>query len=160
MRRSGFCHALLGGLFLALIVPGLIGTGPRALGQPLTWSGSSSTNWNFADPNWNQNGIIGSPASFNNGAAVTFDDTAIPGTTNITVSNFTVQPAGVTFNNNALAYSFSGGAIASTASVTLNGTAGVVFYSANTYTGGTYIENAEPLATGRRRQPGHGRFDG
>ena len=145
MSRSSVCHALLGLFILTLIAPGLIGTGPQAVGQNLTWSGSSSTNWNFSDPNWNLNGMVNSPTSFNNGAVVTFDDTAIPGTTAITVSNFTVQPGSVVFNNDVLLYSFSGGAIAGPGSVTLSGTARVVFSSANTYTGGTCIENAELL---------------
>ena len=93
--------------------------------------------------------MIGSPASYGDGSALTFDDTAVPGTTSIVIDPGTVvQPYSLVFNNNVLAYSFSSGVIGGAATVTLSGTAGVVFYNANTYTGGTYLENAEVLQLG------------
>ena len=79
---------------------------------------------------------------------MTFDDTAAGNTSPILIAAGGVQPASVALNNNVLAYSFSGGAIGGAATVTLSGTAGVVFYNANTYTGGTYLKSAELLQLG------------
>ena len=150
MIRRDSCLMLLGVLVLALVAPGLIGTGPQADGQTpaLTWSGSTDNSWSLTNgfQNWNANGAIGSPASYSDGSALTFDDTAVPGNTNVLIDAGTVvQPYSLVFNNTVLAYSFSGGAIGGAATVTLNGTAGVVFYNANTYTGGTSITSAELL---------------
>ena len=140
MTRSSFCVVLLGCLVLALV-----GSVPQAAGQNLTWSGSATVYWNTSDLNWNAGGIVGSPTTYTNGSALTFDDSAVPGMTSIIINSGTVTPASLVFNNNSLAYSFSAAAIGGAATVTLNGTAGVVFYNANTYTGGTTINSAELL---------------
>ena len=54
MGRSSLCHALSASFILTLVA-----APPQAAGQTLTWSGSLSTNWNFSDPNWNLNGVVG-----------------------------------------------------------------------------------------------------
>ena len=145
MSRRRFWVVLLGVVFLALVA-----ALPRTVAQTpaLTWSGSVDNTWSLTnlEQNWNLNGVIGATASYSNSAALTFDDTANPANTNIVIdAGAVVQPYSLVFNNNSLAYSLSGGSIGGAASVTLTGTAGVVFYNANTYTGGTSIESAELL---------------
>ena len=80
------------------------------------------------------------PSAYSDSSALTFDDSAVPGTTNIVIDpNTTVQPYSLVFNNNSLAYSFSGGAIGGAATVSVSGAAGVTFYNSNSYTGATTI---------------------
>ena len=102
MSRSSFCVALFGVLVLALV-----GFVPQAAGQNLTWSGSATVYWNTSDLNWNAGGVVGSPTTYTDGSALTFDDSAVPGMTSIIINSGTVSPASLVFNNNSLAYSFS-----------------------------------------------------
>ncbi len=103
-----------------------------------TWTGAASSNWNLTDANWS-----GSGSAYSNSSAVTFSDGAR--NTSISIAGSGVQPLSVTFTNNTTAYTFGGGAISGTGSVTLNGASSVTFNNANTYTGGTTI-NAGLLA--------------
>ncbi len=103
-----------------------------------TWTGAASSNWNLTDANW-----IGSGSAYSNSSAVTFSDGAR--NTSISIAGSGVQPLSVTFTNNTTAYTFGGGAISGTSSVTLNGVGSVTFNNANTYTGSTTI-NAGLLA--------------
>jgi autotransporter-associated beta strand protein len=97
----------------------------------ITWTGTTSNNWNFADANWTG----GSP--YTDGSQVIFDATGT--NTNVNIGA-TVQPSGVTFNNAASSYTFSGASISGTGAVVLNPTAGSVsFNSANAYGGATLI---------------------
>ena len=100
----------------------------------LTWTGATNNNWSVsaADTNWTGG------AAFTNGTGVNFDDTAV-GNTTIKIAAGGVQPSTVLFNNNVNSYSFSGGAISGTASVTLSGSGTVTFNSPNTYSGGTFV---------------------
>ena len=74
---------------------------------------------------------------------MTFSDSGTH--TSIVVASGGVQPASVTFTNNTIPYSFSGGAISGTGSVTLNGSSRVTFFNANAYSGGTTISSLATL---------------
>ncbi len=139
--RSSFA-AFLGVLVLAALT--IDRTALQAEGQtPLTWSGSTNNTWSLTSgvQNWNLNGVIGSPASYSDSSALTFDDTAVPGSTNILIdAGTTVQPSSLVFNNDVLVYSISGGSIGGAATtVAVNNGGLVIFDNANTYGGGTTI---------------------
>ena len=150
MIRRTSCLVLLGVLVLALAAPGLTGTAPRALGQGLTWTGSTDNTWDFnpGTTNWYVTGSPGVSSSYSDSLAITFDDTGA--NTNPILISGLVQPLSVTFNStiNPYAYSFTGGTIGGSASVTLNGSGSVVFNNVNSYTGGTYIEGPALLQLG------------
>jgi fibronectin-binding autotransporter adhesin len=101
----------------------------------LNWSGATNGKWSLSgsDQNW-----TGTATFFSNGSPVTFSDTGA-NTNPITIISGGVQPASVTFLSNTATYSFTGGAISGTASVTLNGTGLVTLSNSNTYTGATTI---------------------
>ena len=107
------------------------------------WSGTNSPNWadsgNFSGSTFvNSTGVSATPVSFGDKAA---DGVTEAQNTNVTVPAGGVTPFSVTFNNNSLTYSFSGGAIGGTAPVTLNGSGVVNFTVANTYSGATTINS-------------------
>ena len=75
--------------------------------------------------------------------------------TSIVIASGGVQPGSVTFTNTTTAYSFTGGAISGSATVTLSGTGSVTFLNANTYSGGTDIlagnaEDQQRFCPGKR----------
>jgi len=108
---------------------------------PVTWTGRVSGNWNATEANWQQAGLA---ATYSDGLPAVFDDTAATG--NITIQPGGVTPGSVTFNNNALAYTVGGGAIAGTAGLSLNGSGTVVLENSNTYSGGTSINSGVLVA--------------
>jgi autotransporter-associated beta strand protein len=118
---------------------GISGSAPIVFGGQL-WTGATNGNWslNAGDANW-------SPGPYSDGSAVRFDDSGT--NTTITIAAGGVQPASVLFLNNTNAYSFSGGAISGTASVTLSGTGVVTFNSHNTYSGGTFVNSGTLVDT-------------
>jgi autotransporter-associated beta strand protein len=104
---------------------------------PLTWSGGNNGNaWDLINtPNWN-NGA----QEFYQFDQVTFDDSGNAASPVQLAA--ALYPSSVTFNANANNYTLAGsGAIAGTASVTLNGGATVTLLNTNSYTGGTTINN-------------------
>ena len=117
------------------------------------WSGGFSGDWDIGTTtNWTSGG---SPAIYMDGDWVTFDDTAIgPTTVNLTT---TLSPGGVSVNNSALNYSFTGsGKISGTASLTKSGAATLTLLNANDYTGDTTISGGtlELQATGKNTASG------
>jgi autotransporter-associated beta strand protein len=109
----------------------------------LVWTGTSSTNpanWDVqGTANWYNTGTSATD-KFYAGDNVTFDDTG--STTNIVIQSGSVFPTTVTFNNStAKSYSFSGGAIAGSGSVSVVGGGTVTLNQANSYTGATNINN-------------------
>ncbi len=141
MSRISSLLLLLGVLVLALVAPGLTGTAPQAVGQTLsyTWTGTTNNVWDLSSTaqNWVTSGAV---SSYTDSSNVTFDDTAAGNTNPILITAGGVQPASVIFNNNALVYSFSGGAISGAATtVAVNNGGLVIFDNANTYGGGTTI---------------------
>ena len=121
-------------------VAGVIGFKVTGLpdGGPFTYTGAIDGNWDFGTPNFK--GGTSAAALFSNTApnAVTFDDTAT-GPAAI-VLNDTVTPSTVTFNNNSLNYSVSGGGkISTTAQLIKSGTGTLTLSTVNDYTGGTQL---------------------
>jgi autotransporter-associated beta strand protein len=103
---------------------------------PLTWTGSASGNWNATQANWQQRGAV---STYGDGLAVVFDDTGT--NSSIAIQAGGVCPASVTFDNTALAYTFSGGPIAGTTGLVLDGSGTVTLENSNAYTGGTSVNS-------------------
>lgn len=112
----------------------------------LTLGSAVSLIWNNAATTsiW----ATGSEANWLNGAGndvfytadgVTFDDTPASNQ-DITITD-AVVPGGVTFNNSARDYSISGGAITGLTSVVKGGSAIATLAAANSYSGGTTLNN-------------------
>ena len=101
-----------------------------------SWTGAASGSWSLSSTDINWSASSG-PAAYSDSSVVTFSDSA--STANVTIAAGGVQPASVTFSNNRVFYSIAGGAISGPATVTLSGSGGVRFSSANTYTGSTAI---------------------
>ena len=129
---------------------------PNASATALLWSGAVNGTWDTSTANW-LNG--GSSATFQNGNAVVFDDSAPANTTISLSANRT--PGKVILNNVSKSYSISGSAIAGTGSLTKQGGGSLTLNSANTYTGGTtnnggtiYLGDGGALGTGTLRLNG------
>lgn len=104
----------------------------------LTWNGSVNSDWNL---NETENFKSGNNISaFVSGDAVEFNDDATQTTVNIVRD---VYPASVTFNNNSKDFTFSGKSISGDASMTKNGSGGVVINNVNKYTGFTYLNDGK-----------------
>jgi fibronectin-binding autotransporter adhesin len=117
----------------------------------LLWrgDGTGSGNW---DVNTTSNFVLNgtaTPSVYNNPDAVTFDDTANPGSgttpITVTVAPSGVSPLSVTVNNNARNYTFTGGSIGGSGKLIKSGTGTLVLSSPNSYSGGTVV-NAGTLA--------------
>jgi len=125
------------------------------LTAPLTWNNAAGTgdgvHWDTTNQNWNN----GAPANYIDGDNVLFND-ANNGHYAVTL-NGTVSPTSVTFNNSAGNYTLSGsGGIAGSGSLTLYGSGTVTISTANTYTGGTNVENGELIAASPSALPAGG----
>jgi autotransporter-associated beta strand protein len=105
------------------------------------WVGGNSSDWDINNSlNWT-NVCAGVLVTYLEpsvpGAAVTFNDTAVSGTVNLTT---TLSPAAIKVTNSVLNYTFSGaGTIAGPATLTKSGSGLLTIASDNTYTGGTLI---------------------
>jgi autotransporter-associated beta strand protein len=104
------------------------------------WSGSGNASWTTASQspkNWKL-ASNGSATDFLVNDTVFFNDTAATASVNINAAD--VSPSGIAFNNNTKAYVLQGShGIAGSASLVMNGSAGLTIANANSYTGGTYI---------------------
>jgi len=102
----------------------------------LTWTGSSSGNWDTSTANW----TAGGPAvDYADGNFVKFLDGANNNTVNITT---TVLPAGITVSNTSPAYTFNGsGSIGGSVSLVKQGSGKLVVDNTgnNTFSGGVTI---------------------
>lgn len=102
-------------------------------GLGLTWAGTNGNAWDLnVTTNWN---VGASEVSFMQMDSVTFDDTAVNGTVNITGL---LQPSSVTFNNATTEYTlsgFTGNGIVGPGSVAKNGTGVAILGGANDFTG-------------------------
>ena len=105
----------------------------------LTWKGYLSGTWDTTTANW----FNGALATYSDGQVVIFDDAANQFTVT-NVSPFSPAPASVTFENNGNNYVIAA-PIQGSGTVTLNGNKQVIFTGANTYTGGTTINNTGNL---------------
>jgi autotransporter-associated beta strand protein len=113
------------------------------------WTGANNGNWTTNVQSPNKNWTLNSNATdYINGDQITFDNTA-NGTTNVSITDATVTPTSVTFNNTSLSYTIGGaGAIAGSTAVTLMGTGSVTITNNNTYTGGTNVNGGALSLTG------------
>jgi autotransporter-associated beta strand protein len=130
---------------LALIPP------PAAL----VWDGHTSNSWDAASLNFT-NGTT----AFSNGSPVTFGDfaangtTAVQNTNPIVIASGGVQPSSVTFTNSTNTYRLTdadgsngiGDNGSTPTSVTISGGGTVIFYSPNSYSGGTSISAGSTLS--------------
>jgi autotransporter-associated beta strand protein len=109
----------------------------NATTQPaMKWTGAASVNWDKATTNWVVNG---SPAAFQDGASVWFDDTAL---SNVAINvSATMSPSTMVVSNSSKSYSFSGNDISGTGGLLKLGNGTVTFNVANTYSGGTTLSN-------------------
>ena len=104
----------------------------------LVWQGGSpNTNWDLGmSASWTNSS--GSPVVFNVGDKVTFDDSSIIQIVSLVGS---LAPTSVT-ENSSLNYFFNGsGSISGTASLLMSGSGTLTISNANSYTGGTTINN-------------------
>ena len=100
-----------------------------------TWTGSVNGDWDTTTLNW----TAGSPVAYADGAFVQFLDGATTGNINLTTA---LAPGGVTVNNSALTYTFTGGGkIGGAISLLKQGAGTLVLDNSgiNDFTGGTTI---------------------
>lgn len=127
-----------------------VGTGGGVTSK--AWIGGNGNAWDIATSmNWTYSGSVAA-AVYNDGEAVTFDDS----TTNLTMNlGVTVAPAHVTVNA-VQSYMMTGpGKIGGSASLTKHGTGELTLSTTNSYSGGTVlnlgtlnVNTAEALGTG------------
>ncbi len=108
---------------------------------PVTWYGQTNGTWDTATTNWKYTSDQTTPSVYYEPSAVTFDDhgAARP---NVQIAAGGVNPASTTFSNtNAVSYTISGGAIGGAGPLLVNGGGSVTLNNANSYSGGTLIQN-------------------
>jgi len=121
----------------------LMWTSPGSPIVPLTWTGQTNgvnvSVWDLGTtPDW-VNSTNGASQVYQNGSAVTFDDSA-PGDTSVDLSG-TVQPASVTVSNAGYNYTFTGsGGIGGSAGLTKYGSGTLTVDISNSFTGGVSID--------------------
>lgn len=103
-------------------------------GRNILWSPITGA-WDTTAPNWTE---LGLPVTFLPNDNVTFDETGL------TQSTVTIQTAGVTIGsakvtNTSGTYTFLGGSLSGSGSLTKTGAGKMVLSSANAYTGGTIV---------------------
>ena len=104
-------------------------------GRNLIWSPITGI-WNTSNTEWT---LTGTPVSFQDNDNVTFDDTGLTAG-----STVTIQAAGVTVGttrvtNTTGTYTFVGGAISGTSSLTKTGAGKLILSAANSHTGGVIV---------------------
>jgi autotransporter-associated beta strand protein len=125
--------------------PGMLSVAISGFGTNV-WTGAANSTWDInTTSNWRLNGTAD---TYFDGDTVVFDDTAAPGSTNISLNGI-VSPTSTTFSNNSSSYTISGtGGIAGPGGLTVQGTAPVTLLTNNTYTGGTTIKSGATLLVG------------
>ena len=104
---------------------------------PLVWVGTSNI-WDLTTQNWT---IAGSPADYDEGDVVQFDESGTATNPNV-VLNTVVSPSVVNFMNTTNPYSLAGtGGIGGTAAINKSGAGTVVIRNANPTTGITTIND-------------------
>jgi autotransporter-associated beta strand protein len=100
------------------------------------WTGSVNNNWDTVTTNFVPAGQT-TPIAFNNGDAVTFNDSSSVVSVNLST---TVEPNSITVNTNTNQYVFSGtGSISGPTGLLKQGTSTLTINNSNTYTGTTNI---------------------
>ncbi len=125
---------------------------------PLTWTGATNDGnpneavWDISTTqNWSTGSSPATPASYVDGEQVTFGDTNLVNSSPITNFNVNitapqVMPGGMIFTNNAVNYTFTGGAISGATTITMNGSATVTLKNANSFSGQVAINDGELIA--------------
>ena len=109
----------------------------------LAWRAQVNNSWDTTTTNW-VDATFGDDATFTNGQAVKFDDSASNSTVNVSAA---VSPASISLENSSLNYTFSGsGEISGTAGVTKLGTGVATMMLTNSYSGGTAISSGRMRA--------------
>jgi fibronectin-binding autotransporter adhesin len=113
-----------------------------AMGSDI-WTGAKSTTWDTTTTNWTRNG---SPANFNDGDVVTFDDSST--VTNVVISGARTN-SGITESSGSQIYTFTGtGSLNGAGGLDFEGLAMTIANSgSNTFSGPIYI-NAGELQVG------------
>ena len=133
----------------------LVLTVSGAATEPLNWSTSATGIWDNNDVTnlvWKDSATPTPNAAYYQdsgllGDAVVFSDNGIAANTIVTL-NTTVAPASVTVNNTNYSYTLSGsGGIIGSTALTKTGTGALTLSTANTYSGGTLI-NQGSVSTG------------
>ena len=101
------------------------------LGPGVIWSGAVNGSWDGATTNWLNNGVS---ATYQDGDAVQFDDTAL-GNSTVSVTG-SVAPSSMVVNNSALTYAISGDAMTGTGGLAKSGAGRLTLSGANTFSGG------------------------
>lgn len=100
------------------------------------WTGSTDGNWNAASTNWAMAGTPAVPVIFNSEHPSVFNDNP---TTSAVIVGTGITPSKVTFNNSITSYVFSGEGIGGSGTLVKNGSAITTLEQANSYNGGTII---------------------
>ena len=113
-------------------------TGGTPTGRNLIWSPITGV-WDLTVQNWTEVGIPGTPVAFQAADRTTFDDTGLANG-----STVTIQAAGVTIGNTKVTnttgtYTFVGGALSGSGTLTKTGAGRLVLSAANAYSGGTMV---------------------
>jgi len=121
------------------IVDNLLVETVSAGSAPLVWVGDGSANeWNTNSLNWS-NAISGSITKFSAGKNVTFNDSSVNTTVDISE---TVSPGLITLNNGVKNYTFAGaGTIAGTSSLVAIGNGVVTVGQSNAFSGGATLSS-------------------
>lgn len=119
----------------------------------VVWAGGVNGVWDTSTLNWTH---TGGAATYANGGAVRFDDTAF-GATVVSIPA-AVSPGALVFANGAKNYTLSGSPIGGNSSLEKSGAGTVVLASANSYTGATFInagivQAGNPAAFGTAAAP-------
>jgi autotransporter-associated beta strand protein len=127
---SGGAQPFSGAYDMACIVVTNSGVAPK----DIIWTAATDGNWNTSTSNWKLAG--GSPATFNNGDSVTFDNNAASGSVTLVGS---IEPADILVNNSSLGYTLGGAPLAGNATLTKQGVGTLTLTANHNYTGGTTL---------------------
>ncbi len=107
-------------------------------GRNLLWSPITGA-WDLTAQNWTEVGIPGTPVAFQSSDRVTFDDTGLAAGATVTIDAGGVTIGTVKVTNTTGTYTFVGGSLSGSGSLTKTGAGKLVLASANAYTGTTVV---------------------
>ena len=121
----------------------IVATNTGAAPKSVIWTAATDGTWNTATSNWKL--ADNSPASFNNGDSVTFDNSSADGTVTVSAG---IEPASILVNNDdsLRSYVFGGSPIAGPATLTKDGPGTLTLTTNQAYLGGTVISGGRLVA--------------